>query len=122
MIVSGNTSGDSQVDITNRKGFGEKTNNGIEIIAVGGNSDGLFTLKGDYKTRDGQQAIMTDSAYAYTLQKGGSNTPDDGNWYLCQPILRSRVPIRIAMRPTAAPLASVRPRRSMNPIRRRCRP
>ncbi|WP_162792683.1 autotransporter outer membrane beta-barrel domain-containing protein [Ochrobactrum sp. 3-3] len=82
MIVSGNTSGDSQVDITNRKGFGEKTNNGIEIIAVGGNSDGLFTLKGDYKTRDGQQAIMTDSAYAYTLQKGGSNTPDDGNWYL----------------------------------------
>ncbi|MBB5704191.1 outer membrane autotransporter protein [Ochrobactrum daejeonense] len=82
MNVGGDTSGNSKIDITNRKGFGEKTNNGIEIIDVGGNSGGTFTLNGDYKTKDGQQAIMTDSAYAYTLQKGGTNTPDDGNWYL----------------------------------------
>ncbi|MCX2698046.1 autotransporter family protein, partial [Ochrobactrum chromiisoli] len=82
MNVSGNTAGTSKVDITNRHGFGAKTNNGIEIISVGGNSDGLFTLNGDYVTKDGKQAIMTDSAYAYTLQKGGTNTPNDGNWYL----------------------------------------
>ncbi|WP_421565660.1 autotransporter outer membrane beta-barrel domain-containing protein [Ochrobactrum sp. EDr1-4] len=82
MNVSGNTSGTSKVDITNRNGFGAPTNNGIEIITVGGNSDGIFALQGDYVTKDGQQAIMTDSAYAYTLQHGGTNTPNDGNWYL----------------------------------------
>lgn len=82
MNVSGNTSGTSKVDITNRDGFGAATNNGIEIITVGGNSDGIFALQGDYVTKDGQQAIMTDSAYAYTLQHGGTNTPNDGNWYL----------------------------------------
>jgi outer membrane autotransporter protein len=82
MNVSGNTSGSSQIVITNRQGLGGKTSNGIEIISVGGSSDGTFTLNGDYKTKDGKQAIMTGSAYAYTLQKGGANTPNDGNWYL----------------------------------------
>ncbi|WP_230349183.1 autotransporter outer membrane beta-barrel domain-containing protein, partial [Brucella intermedia] len=46
MNVSGNTSGTSKIDITNRQGFGDKTVNGIEIINVGGNSDGVFTLNG----------------------------------------------------------------------------
>lgn len=82
MNVSGNTSGNSKVDITNRKGFGDKTVNGIEIINVGGHSDGDFTLNGDYKTNDGKWVIMTDSAYAYTLQKGSGSGNDDGNWYL----------------------------------------
>ncbi|WP_247880836.1 autotransporter outer membrane beta-barrel domain-containing protein [Brucella intermedia] len=82
MNVSGNTSGTSKIDITNRKGFGDKTVNGIEIISVGGNSDGVFTLKGDYTTRDGKAGIMTDSAYAYTLQKGSGSGNEDGNWYL----------------------------------------
>ncbi|UWF60410.1 autotransporter outer membrane beta-barrel domain-containing protein [Brucella sp. 2716] len=80
--VGGSTSGTSRIDITNRQGFGDKTNNGIEIVRVGGDSNGTFTLNGDYTTKDGQQAIMTDSAYAYTLKKGGTNTPGDGNWYL----------------------------------------
>ncbi|PJT19240.1 hypothetical protein CN884_20850 [Ochrobactrum sp. 30A/1000/2015] len=82
MNVSGNTSGTSKIDITNRKGFGDKTVNGIEIINVGGNSDGVFTLNGDYTTRDGKAGIMTDSAYAYTLQKGSGSGNEDGNWYL----------------------------------------
>ena len=82
MNVTGNTSGSSKIDITNRHGFGAKTNNGIEIISVAGNSDGLFTLNGDYTTKEGKPGIMTDSAYAYTLQQGGTNTPNDGNWYL----------------------------------------
>ncbi|MCL7999697.1 autotransporter outer membrane beta-barrel domain-containing protein [Brucella sp. 21LCYQ03] len=80
--VGGSTSGSTHIDITNRDGFGAKTNNGIEIVSVGGNSLGAFTLNGDYVTKDGQQAIMTNTAYAYTLQKGGTNTPNDGNWYL----------------------------------------
>ncbi len=82
MNVSGNTSGTSKIDITNRKGFGDKTVNGIEIINIGGNSDGVFTLNGDYTTRDGKAGIMTDSAYAYTLQKGSGSGNEDGNWYL----------------------------------------
>ncbi|HHV67161.1 MAG TPA: autotransporter outer membrane beta-barrel domain-containing protein [Ochrobactrum intermedium] len=82
MNVSGNTSGTSKIDITNRKGFGDKTVNGIEIINVGGTSDGVFTLNGDYTTRDGKAGIMTDSAYAYTLQKGSGSGNEDGNWYL----------------------------------------
>lgn len=82
LIVGGDTSGTSKIGITNRNGFGAQTVNGIEIISVGGVSDGQFTLLGDYTTKDGQQAIMTDSAYAYTLRKGSTGTPDDGNWYL----------------------------------------
>lgn len=82
MNVSGNTTGNSRIAITNRRGFGGQTGNGIEIISVAGNSDGTFTLNGDYTTKDGKQAIMTDSAYAYTLQKGGADTQNDGNWYL----------------------------------------
>ncbi|MBX8827119.1 autotransporter outer membrane beta-barrel domain-containing protein [Ochrobactrum sp. SFR4] len=92
MNVNGDTSGTSQIAVNNRQGFGGKTSNGIEIIKVDGNSDGIFTLNGDYKTKDGKQAIMTDSAYAYTLQKGGINTPNDGNWYLVSQMIKD-VPV-----------------------------
>ncbi|WP_374817918.1 autotransporter outer membrane beta-barrel domain-containing protein, partial [Brucella grignonensis] len=82
MNVDGNTSGNSKIDITNSRGFGNKTVNGIRIINVGGNSDGIFTLNGQYITKDGKAGIMTDSAYAYTLQKGSGIGNNDGNWYL----------------------------------------
>uniref|UniRef100_UPI003B9EE8FD autotransporter-associated beta strand repeat-containing protein n=4 Tax=Ochrobactrum quorumnocens TaxID=271865 RepID=UPI003B9EE8FD len=96
LVVTGNTAGDTKLSISNRGGLGAQTVNGIKIIDVGGQSDGRFTLNGDYTTKDGQQAIMTASAYAYTLQKGsGQNggqaqgsvqasgsANTDGNWYL----------------------------------------
>ncbi len=80
--ISGNSTGNSKVSIINRGGLGAKTVEGIKIIDVGGVSTGLFTLNGDYTTKDGQQAIMTSSAYAYTLQQGSGSGNMDGNWYL----------------------------------------
>ncbi len=101
LVVTGNTAGDTKLSISNRSGLGAQTVNGIKIIDVGGQSDGRFTLNGDYTTKDGQQAIMTASAYAYTLQKGSGQNGSgqngapwqgsvqasgsantDGNWYL----------------------------------------
>jgi fibronectin-binding autotransporter adhesin len=67
MKVNGDTSGNTSVIITNRGGSGAPTTNGIELINVGGNSAGTFTLGNGFTTRDAQQAIMTNSAYAYTL-------------------------------------------------------
>ncbi|WP_161492434.1 autotransporter outer membrane beta-barrel domain-containing protein [Brucella pituitosa] len=80
--VSGNTSGESKIAITNRDGLGAQTINGVEIVSIGGASDGTFSLLGDYTTKDGKQAIITGSAYAYTLQKGSGTGSNDKNWYL----------------------------------------
>ncbi|MFC7067681.1 autotransporter-associated beta strand repeat-containing protein [Brucella rhizosphaerae] len=80
--VSGNTSGTTKVQVTNRGGLGAQTVNGIKVVDVNGQSNGTFTLNGDYTTKDGQQALMTSSAYAYTLQKNSKADPNDGNWYL----------------------------------------
>ncbi|MFD2651661.1 autotransporter outer membrane beta-barrel domain-containing protein [Brucella rhizosphaerae] len=80
--VGGNTSGTTKVQVTNRGGLGAQTVNGIKVVDVNGQSNGTFTLNGDYTTKDGQQAIMTSSAYAYTLQKNSKAGPNDGNWYL----------------------------------------
>jgi len=80
--VTGSTEGDTTLQIVNRGGFGAQTVNGIKVIDVGGESNGNFALKGDYVTKDGQQAIMTSSAFAYTLQKNSVADPNGGNWYL----------------------------------------
>jgi fibronectin-binding autotransporter adhesin len=81
LVVTGNTSGQTIVHVTNRNGLGANTQEGIRIIEVGGKSDGLFSLAGDYKTSDGQNAVLG-GAYAYTLHHNGIATPDDGDWYL----------------------------------------
>jgi autotransporter family porin len=68
--VDGNTSGTTQVAVTNAGGSGAKTLNGIEVVTVGGNSAGEFTQKGR----------IVAGAYDYTLARGqGGNA---GNWYL----------------------------------------
>jgi outer membrane autotransporter protein len=73
--VTGDTSGTTTVKVNNVGGTGALTVQGIEIVDVGGASNGTFNLKGDY-VFFGQQAVIG-GAYAYTLQKGA-----DGNWYL----------------------------------------
>lgn len=78
--VSGNTSGTSVVKVTNINGQGAPTNNGIQIINIGGASDGVFSLAGDYVFH-GEQAVVG-GAYSYTLAKNGKTTPNDGHWYL----------------------------------------
>jgi autotransporter family porin len=46
LIINGNTSGISSVLVNNIGGSGAQTLNGIEIIAVSGQSDGVFTRMG----------------------------------------------------------------------------
>lgn len=79
--VGGDTSGTTNVKVVNRGGLGAQTVSGIEVVDVGGQSNGTFSLIGDYVTKDGKQAVAA-GAYAYTLQQGSGTGNDDGNWYL----------------------------------------
>lgn len=82
LIVAGNVAGNTDVKVTNLNGDGAQTANGIRVIEIAGASPAnAFTLRGDYRTETGQQAVIA-GAYAYTLQHGGTETPADGNWYL----------------------------------------
>ncbi|HCU0293258.1 TPA: autotransporter outer membrane beta-barrel domain-containing protein [Citrobacter sedlakii] len=70
LVVQGNTSGNTNVTVLNAGGAGGLTTNGIELISVAGNSDGVFT----------QNGRIVAGAYDYTLARGeGQN---DKNWYL----------------------------------------
>lgn len=85
LVITGDTSGNSAVRVTNFKGEGALTSEGIRIIQVGGQSDGAFTLNGDYAL-EGQQVVVA-GAYAYALHKNGINNPQDGSWYLRSKLL-----------------------------------
>ncbi|ABR89999.1 autotransporter [Janthinobacterium sp. Marseille] len=79
--IRGNTTGLSKLAINNVGGLGAQTVEGIRVIQVDGNSGGQFVLSnGDYAI-GGQQALVV-GAYAYTLQKNGISTPNDGDWYM----------------------------------------
>jgi autotransporter family porin len=70
LIVQGNTSGSTKVQVNNLGGTGANTLNGIELISVGGNSAGEFTEAGR----------IVAGAYDYHLERGeGSRS---SNWYL----------------------------------------
>lgn len=68
--VEGNTSGATEVAVTNAGGTGASTLNGIEVISVGGKSDGEFTKKGR----------IVAGAYDYDLVRGKGEKAK--NWYL----------------------------------------
>lgn len=74
LIIGGDTSGSANVRVNNVGGAGAQTDKGIELISVGGASNGQFNLAG--RAVSGQ--------YEYFLHKG---TGADGNWYL-----RSQLP------------------------------
>jgi fibronectin-binding autotransporter adhesin len=80
MYVGADTSGHSYVKVTNVGGLGAQTKEGIKIIDVTGQSDGKFSLLGDYVYK-GEQVVVG-GAYRYKLNQGATSTPDDGNWYL----------------------------------------
>ncbi|AWH49741.1 autotransporter outer membrane beta-barrel domain-containing protein [Stenotrophomonas sp. SAU14A_NAIMI4_5] len=69
LVIGGDTSGTANVRVNNVGGAGAQTVNGIELITVGGASNGQFNLAG--RAVGGQ--------YEYFLHKG---TGADGNWYL----------------------------------------
>lgn len=80
MKVGGDTSGITTIAVTNQGGLGAYTNEGIKIIDVSGQSNGVFNLRGT-QTKDGEQSVVA-GAYTYILRKNGISTPTDGDWYL----------------------------------------
>ena len=80
LVIAGDTSGSSTLQVNNLKGEGAPTVEGVKIIDVAGSSDGTFSLNGDYEIQ-GEQAIVA-GAYAYQLHKNGKADTTDGDWYL----------------------------------------
>ncbi|WP_274922514.1 autotransporter outer membrane beta-barrel domain-containing protein [Citrobacter youngae] len=68
MVVNGNTSGDTTLYINQAGGGGAQTTDGIEVVQVNGESDGVFT--------QGNQVQA--GLYEYRLYQDDSN----GDWYL----------------------------------------
>uniref|UniRef100_UPI003341D622 autotransporter outer membrane beta-barrel domain-containing protein n=1 Tax=Castellaniella defragrans TaxID=75697 RepID=UPI003341D622 len=73
LVIAGNTSGASLVRVVNVGGQGAQTAEGIEIISVGGQSNGTFSLVGDY---------LVAGAYTYRLHKDNASGTDPNDWYL----------------------------------------
>ncbi|MGV3576320.1 MAG: autotransporter outer membrane beta-barrel domain-containing protein [Devosia sp.] len=90
LIVSGDTSGSTNVRVLNLGGTGAQTTEGIRIVDVGGVSNGSFTLLGSY-TFEGAPAVVG-GAYAYRLYQGGISTPADGDWYLRSALITATGP------------------------------
>ena len=82
LIVNGDTSGHTNVKITNIGGGGVQTLNGIEIVQVTGASNGTFK-------EDGR---IVAGAYDYFVRSGKTiNGADADNWYLVSEIPGSTV-------------------------------
>ncbi|UWF60671.1 autotransporter outer membrane beta-barrel domain-containing protein [Brucella sp. 2716] len=81
LMVGGDTGGHTNVQVVNVGGLGAQTVKGIQIITVGGQSGGNFSLVSSYTTKDGHKAVLGGS-YAYTLHQGPAQGAQDGNWYL----------------------------------------
>ncbi|GAB2789646.1 autotransporter outer membrane beta-barrel domain-containing protein [Dyella kyungheensis] len=79
LVVTGSTSGNTTIQVTNVGGTGAATTQGIKLIDVQGASNGTFALKGNYVFQ-GQQAVVA-GAYAYRLYQNGVDGTD-GDWYL----------------------------------------
>ncbi|WP_245488152.1 autotransporter family protein [Rhizobium ruizarguesonis] len=91
LVVTGDTSGTTNVKVINLGGVGAQTVEGIKIVDVGGTSAGSFSLLGDY-VFEGDQAVVA-GAYAYRLYQGGVSNPADGDWYLRSAVLAPAVPL-----------------------------
>lgn len=79
LTITGNSTGTTNLRVTNLGGRGGQTTDGIKIIDVVGTSTGTFSLLGD-TVHDGQQAVIG-GAYLYGLYQG-TLTDADGDWYL----------------------------------------
>lgn len=72
LVITGDTAGTTNITINNVGGNGGQTVEGIEVVDVGGKSDGEFI----------QNGRIVAGAYDYNLVKGKSTDAADGNWYL----------------------------------------
>ncbi len=107
LIINGGTSGSGLVQVRNAGGAGAPTVDGIKVIEVAGASNGTFSLLGDYRTKDGNSAVVA-GAYAYTLHQDDVATSTGGDWYLrSQMDPAGRVTPTEPVRPRYQPGASV---------------
>lgn len=73
LIIQGDSSGHTAVEVVSSIKPGKKTIDGIPIIEVAGRSDGTFALStGDYRNEAGKWELIG-GAYSYTLEKSGKN-------------------------------------------------
>lgn len=79
LVINGNSTGTSYLQISNAGGAGAQTDKGIEVVQVGGTSTGTFALAGPVQTE----------AFEYRLIKGDAQNAANGNWYLSS---ESRIP------------------------------
>ncbi|MGN7960315.1 autotransporter family protein [Brucella sp. 22210] len=80
IVIDGDTSGTTLLHVNNRGGTGDATTSGIEVITVGGSSDGDFILDAQYRT--GGKPVIVIGAYEYGLYKGNAQGQDTNDWYL----------------------------------------
>lgn len=81
LVVEGDTSGTTLVAVTNAGGSGDKTINGIEVIHVGGASDGNFV----------QSGRIVAGSYEYALRRGEG--AEFSNWYLMNAASTTEEPV-----------------------------
>ncbi|PWK60316.1 autotransporter outer membrane beta-barrel domain-containing protein, partial [Aminobacter sp. AP02] len=96
LVINGGTAtGLTSLVVRNTTGPGALTlADGIKVVdAINGAStaNGSFVLRGDYVTKDGQQAVVG-GAYAYTLFHNGVTDPTDSDWYLRSQIVPPPIP------------------------------
>ncbi|WP_299085954.1 autotransporter outer membrane beta-barrel domain-containing protein, partial [uncultured Ruegeria sp.] len=72
LVITGDTSGQTMLSLAGVDSSGaEVTELEIDVVSVGGQSDGTFTLMdGNHVTSDGEQAVIA-GAYLYTLAETG---------------------------------------------------
>ncbi|CAE6935946.1 Autotransporter domain-containing protein [Pseudomonas marincola] len=88
LVVQGDTAGTTNVAVTNAGGTGASTLNGIELIDVGGQSNGEFV----------QQGRIAAGAYDYSLVRGqGGNA---NNWYLSSQVADPIAPLTPTVPPS----------------------
>lgn len=87
LVINGNVSGTSLLNVRNVNGSGAQTVEGIKVIEVGGlSTSDSFILHGDY-VHEGQQAVVG-GAYVYKLYQGSVSIPTDGDWYLRSQLIK----------------------------------
>jgi outer membrane autotransporter protein len=73
LVVNGNTSGTTRVQVNNAGGLGAQTINGLQVVQVAGTStEGNFTLASPVQA----------GAYEYGLHRGGRTDGDANSFYL----------------------------------------
>ncbi len=81
LIVLGNTRGSSWLQVNGVAGNQQGTTQGIRVVQVDGQSDGVFTLQGR----------VVGGPFEYGLFQGSISAPADGDWYLRAQAVRPEV-------------------------------